>query len=168
MQKIAFLLLVAILALSERQVLAQATDSTRLAVDTTIFRGEDSRLDSLVAKHVRVNMQADGFAGYRIQLFSGSGNSARQEANELRAEFLTLYPDVPAYLIYQSPNFKVRVGDLRSELEAVRLQRELSYQYPGCFVVKDLIKFPALKIDRKIDPVPEENEEPSSETDTDH
>ncbi len=118
-------------------------------VDSSLSIERDVRLDSLVMRHIRVNEAKDGFEGYRLQLFSGSGTAARQQANDLRVEFMFQYPEVPAYLIYQSPNFKVRVGDCRTELEAVKLQRDLEYQYPGGFIVRDDIKFPKLDIERE-------------------
>ncbi len=127
-------------------------------VDATVTIKSDARIDSLVMRHIRVNEVRDGFDGYRVQIYSGSGNEARKMANDLRAEFLTQYPDVPAYLIYKVPNFKVRVGDLRTELEAIRLQRELSYLFPGGFVVRDEVKFPILSIDKEIVEVEEEEE----------
>lgn len=118
-------------------------------VDSTLSIERDTRLDTLVMRHIRVNEVKDGFDGYRLQLFSGSGTSARQEANTLRAEFMARHPETPAYLTYQTPNFKVRVGDFRTELEAIKMQRELEYQWPGAFVVRDRIKFPKLAIERE-------------------
>lgn len=120
-------------------------------VDSTLSIQRDARLDSLVMRHIRVNKQKDGLDGYRVQLFSGSGTTAREEANDLRAEFMGNHPDIPAYLLYQTPNFKVRVGDFRTELEAIHLQRELAYQYPGGFVVRDEIKFPQLAIEIEVE-----------------
>lgn len=120
-------------------------------VDSSLVIERDVRVDSLLMKHSRVNKLKNGLDGYRIQLFSGSGTEARMQANNLRAEFMANHPDIPAYLIYQAPNFKVRLGDFRSELEAVHLQRELAYQYPGGFVVKDEIKFPKLAIEMESD-----------------
>lgn len=118
-------------------------------MDSTLTIERDVRLDSLIMRHRRINKLKDGFDGYRVQLFSGSGTEARLQANDLRAEFLALNPDIPAYLIYQAPNFKVRVGDFRTELEAIRMQRELSYQFPGGFVARDLVKFPKLSIEKE-------------------
>ncbi|MFT6761041.1 MAG: hypothetical protein ACJATS_002234 [Psychroserpens sp.] len=125
-------------------------------VDSALVIERDVRLDSLLMKHTRVNKAKDGLDGYRVQLFSGSGTGARLQANNLRAEFMANHPNTPAYLIYQVPNFKVRLGDFRTELEAVHLQRELAYQYPGGFVVRDKIKFPKLAIEMESD---EENSE---------
>lgn len=120
-------------------------------VDSSLVIERDVRLDSLVMRHTRVNKLKDGFDGFRVQLYSGSGTEARLQANNLRAEFMSIYPDVPAYLVYQAPNFKVRVGDFRTELEATYLQRELAYQYPGGFVSRDLVKFPKLDIEKEKD-----------------
>jgi hypothetical protein len=120
-------------------------------VDSALVIERDERLDSLLMKHTRVNKAKDGLDGYRVQLFSGSGTESRLQANNLRAEFMANHPNTPAYLIYQVPNIKVRLGDFRTELEAVHLQRELAYQYPGGFVVRDKIKFPKLAIEMESD-----------------
>jgi len=120
-------------------------------IDSAVTIQSDIGLDSLVMRHIRANEMRDGFDGHRVQLFSGSGTDARHIANDLRAEFLNHFPQVPAYLIYISPNFKVRVGDARTKLEAIRLQRRLSYRFPGGFVVRDVVKFPVLEIDRDVD-----------------
>lgn len=130
-------------------------------IDSTVVLHRDARLDSLVLRHRRVNARKDGFPGYRLQLFSGTGTTARQEANQLRADFMDKNPDVPAYLTYQAPNFKVRVGDFRTELEAIKLQREMEYQWPGAFVVRDMIKFPKLAIEQEQDLEDALEEDPS-------
>jgi hypothetical protein len=128
-----------------------AQQSYHEVVDSALVIERDIRLDSLLMKHIRVNQVKDGLDGYRVQLYSGSGTEARLSANNLRAEFLANHPNIPAYLIYQAPNFKVRLGNFRTELEAAHLQRELAYQYPGGFVVKDKIKFPKLAIEEEIE-----------------
>lgn len=142
-------LLTAVMMLASATAWAQ--QSYYEVVDSALTIERDVRLDSLLMKHIRVNRANDGFDGYRVQLFSGSGTEARLQANNLRAEFMGNHPNIPAYLIYQAPNFKVRLGDFRTELEAIHLQRELAYQYPGGFVVRDKIKFPKLAIEMEKD-----------------
>jgi hypothetical protein len=105
---------------------------------------EDSRIDSLISKQVRINKARPEMKGFRVQLFSGSGNEARQSANSLRSEFLQLYPDIAAHLVFQQPNFKVRIGDLRTEMEAIRLKKDIEYDFPNGFVVRDIIGLPAI------------------------
>lgn len=125
---------------------------------------EDSRLDSLLAKRTRIDRANPTMKGYRIQLFSGSGNEARQKANQLRSEFLQLYPDIAAHLVFQQPNFKVRIGDLRTELEAIRLKKEIEFDFPNGFVVRDMIALPKLPIEEEEE---EEEENQPREEDED-
>lgn len=99
------------------------------------------KVDTLLAMHQRMNAFVGGMEGYRVQIFSGSGNESRQQANDVRNTFVKEHPDVQAYLVFQSPNYKVRVGDLRTELDAMRLKQQISYRFPGGFVVRDVIKF---------------------------
>lgn len=79
-----------------------------------------------------------------MQLVALSGNNARKDAENVRARFITMYPDIPAYLIPQLPNFKVRVGNFRDRFEAYRFYKEVKPQFPGAYIVSDIIGFPAL------------------------
>ncbi len=105
---------------------------------------ESDRLDSLLSKRTRIDLANPTMKGFRVQIFSGSGNEARQRANQLRSEFLQVYPDISTHLVFQQPNFKVRIGDLRTELEAIRLKKEVGYDFPNGFVVRDMINLPTL------------------------
>ncbi len=102
----------------------------------------DPRLDSLVAAHKVWNAEKQSMPGFRVQLFFGSD---RKKANELRTAFLQKYPDVSAWVIYQQPNYKLRVGDFRTRLEAYKLHQQLVAEYPSAFVVKDEVALPAVK-----------------------
>ncbi len=128
--------------------------------DSLPFILRDTRIDKLVHAHIRQNRASEGIEGYRVQVFSGSGNEARQQANNIRRQLLATNPDIPTHLVYQPPNFKVRVGDCRSEFDAIRIKRELSFHYPQGFVVRDVVKPPRLSIERVEMPV--ESEEPST------
>jgi hypothetical protein len=78
--------------------------------------------------------------GYRVQIHLGS----KTDAVKVRQAFLQRHPEVPAYLSYLAPNFRIRVGDLRDRVEAERLRQELRAEFPGCYVVQDQIEPPAL------------------------
>lgn len=78
--------------------------------------------------------------GYRVQIFLG----AKADAVKTRQTFLLKHPDVPAYLSYLAPNFRIRVGDLRDRISAERLRHDLKEEEPGCYVVQDRIEPPRL------------------------
>ncbi len=80
--------------------------------------------------------------GYRVQIYFDSGNQSKKKANDVKTQFLAKKPDVPCYLVYQAPNFKVRVGDFRSRYEAYKLYREIRNDFPSAYIVKDEISFP--------------------------
>jgi hypothetical protein len=88
--------------------------------------------------------------GYRVQIFFGK----RKEALNQKAKFTESYPELPAYISYLAPNFRLRVGDFRTRTEGEKLKHEIDSDYPGCYLVKDKIELPSLEKD---EPLQEEN-----------
>ncbi|MDR3180609.1 MAG: SPOR domain-containing protein [Prevotellaceae bacterium] len=82
--------------------------------------------------------------GFRVRIFFDNSQSARQRALEAEANFKTQYPDMPTYYTYQNLYFKVAVGDFRTKSDAMRFLRTIAEQYPGAFIIKDFINYPAL------------------------
>ena len=62
----------------------------------------------------------------------------------MKSDFLAIYPEVPSYLLYQQPNFKIRVGNFRSKLEAYKFMRSLPSAFSNSFIVNDEIVIPEL------------------------
>ena len=97
----------------------------------------DSRVDTLVNRYKEVHQKKESIDGFRIQITAGSN---RTSIYQVKSKFYTLFPNVTEYLIYQAPNFKLRVGNYRSRLEAYKdLQRFVS-DFSGAFIIKDEIK----------------------------
>ena len=107
----------------------------------------DKRIKELENRFIEINKENPEIAGYRIQLFSSSGASSWDQANTVQADFLKIYPDIPAYVIHKKPSFKVRIGDYRTRLEAERFFIELKENFPDAFIVNDLIALPKLSIE---------------------
>lgn len=78
--------------------------------------------------------------GYRVQIFLGD----RAAAENIKRAFLQKHAEIPAYLSWLAPNFKLRVGDFRTRLEAEKMLHELRTTYPGCFIVPDEVEMPRL------------------------
>lgn len=101
----------------------------------------DEKLDSLIQKDIELNKESSTMPGYRIQIFFGS---ERKEALDARTKFLQLFPETEAYLVYQAPYFKVRVGDYRNKLEAQAVYRTVLNEFDKIFIVPDKINLPKL------------------------
>ncbi len=108
----------------------------------TITIRQDARISSIIERHIRQNKRKRGIDGYRIQLFFNSGPAAREQAIRLKADFLSSFPDYPVYILYQSPFYKVRIGDFRTKSNALKVFQEIKKKYPTAYIVKDIIKFP--------------------------
>jgi hypothetical protein len=104
----------------------------------------EPRVTQLQNKYIELNKLKQSSAGYRIQIHFGN---EREKAKDIKTKFLQAFPDIPAYDSYQSPNFRVRVGDYRSKLEAAKYLKQISVQFPSSFIVTDNIKYPKLTIE---------------------
>lgn len=99
----------------------------------------DSLVKVLMNRHIAICQAKQSMPGYRVQIFFGP---QRTTANEVRTDFLHLYPNVTAYIIYQQPNFKIRVGDFKTRLEAMKFLKEVQPLYSTAFLVEDEVKLP--------------------------
>ena len=100
-------------------------------------------LDSLILdnynKLIAENMKSSGVPGYRIRIYSGSGVGAKEEQQQVRARFLSLYRGLDAYNRYDEPYFKVYVGDCRTRSEALKLLDRIKRDFPNSIIREDYI-----------------------------
>jgi hypothetical protein len=96
-------------------------------------------VDSLITLHVAHNQNYPYVQGYRIQLFKDSGNDALNAAHKIMDEFNEMFPEINAYLSFQEPYYRVRVGDFRTRLEALGKLEEIKKKYRNVWIIKDKI-----------------------------
>jgi hypothetical protein len=90
--------------------------------------------------------------GYRVKIHFGA---EKAKANEIKARFCQKYPDVPAYMDYDTPNFSITVGNYRTRLESYKIFKEIQADFPNAFIVEMKIEYPDLDV-KKDEPKPEE------------
>ncbi len=106
---------------------------------------QDSRIPALVSKNVQFNSRQKGVMdGYRIQIFFDSGTDSKKRAMDARTDFQAKHPEISAYLSFQEPFYKIRVGDFRFRIEADGCLEKIKSEYPNGFTVKDRINFPRM------------------------
>lgn len=104
---------------------------------------KDDRIGEL-EKFVRSGEESiDGVLidGYRVLIYF---DQDKNKAEQQKAHFLSLYNDVTAYVDYLAPNYRVRVGNYRTKLEAEKLKQEVLGIFPTAIVVEDKIQLPPL------------------------
>ncbi|MBU1009209.1 MAG: SPOR domain-containing protein [Bacteroidetes bacterium] len=105
---------------------------------------QDARIDSLMHAHQQLNKVYTDIEGFRVQIFMDSGNDAVQKAEDIIVKFKEENPDLPVYLSFGQPYYRIRVGDLRNRIEAEGVLRRIIGRYNQAFIVKDKINFPQL------------------------
>jgi hypothetical protein len=116
---------------------ASAQDTSSVVVH------KDPRLDALVKKQGEVNAaikkaNARTAKGYRLLVIN---TNKRDEAIAAKTKVYTNFPELKAYLVYQSPYFRLKVGNFRTREEAQQYQKSLGYYFPkGVFILGDTIE----------------------------
>lgn len=119
-------------------------ENTRPEIFLKLGISQDPQMENLVGMHIRKNEAHRGISGFRVEIFFSSALDARQRALNTKASFMKDYPGIPVYVIYLSPDFKVRVGDFRSKNEALALMKMIQARFPKAFIVPDTIEYPSL------------------------
>lgn len=99
----------------------------------------EQKLDSLIVLHKKLNAINNSISGYRVQIYFESGNYSKSKANEVKNSFEQKYPGLTAYISFNEPYYRVRVGDFRTKIEAIGFLKKILRDYPSAYEVKDMI-----------------------------
>jgi len=128
--------LIILLLLISVQAIAQ-TDSNTVVVT------RDSRIELLIRKQMEINEETTretrrNIPGYRIQLVNSADRNAVYAA---KTKVYQQFPELKLYLMYQSPNYKLKAGNFKTQEEAEEYSRQLSKLFPsGVYVIRDTIE----------------------------
>lgn len=98
----------------------------------------DVKVGELVKKHIEFNERMRTVPGYRIQIAALSGANSRDQAFELKKRFKEEYPEVEVYIVFTEPNFRIKVGDFTSKLDAYVFMQRIKDRYPGTIVKENV------------------------------
>src|ERR1700748_156636 len=120
-----------------------AQRSLAQADTNTVVVTKDPRIDQLVHKQIEINEETTResrriMPGFRIQVINSPDRSKVYAA---KAKVYQEFPDLKQYLLYQAPNYKLRVGNFKTQDEADAYSKQLSALFPGGgYVVRDTIE----------------------------
>ena len=110
---------------------------------------QDSRIATLLQKQKQIHALDSTFSGYRIHIFMEIGNEALAHAEQVKKQFEESYPDIPIYLSYSEPYFRLRAGNFRNRVEAEKCLRRIKPQFREAFVTADMVYEPKIEIGSK-------------------
>ncbi len=92
---------------------------------------ETKDINNVLAKKIAYNKENPTGIGYKIQLYNGDETTAYRIQNNFQLDF-----EMKAELIYESPEWKVRVGNYKTRLEADRALLEINAKFSGAIVLE--------------------------------
>ena len=128
--------LIILLLFLSTQAIAQ-TDSN------TVMVNKDPRIELLVRKQIEINEETTretrrNIPGYRIQVVNSADRNLVYAA---KTKVYQQFPELKLYLMYQSPNYKLKAGNFRTQEEAEEYGKQLSKLFPsGVYVIRDTIE----------------------------
>lgn len=109
---------------------------------TSVIIKKDPRIDLLIRKQAQINEVTTRAArssgpGFRIQV---ANTNDRNKALDAKTKVYKVYPELKAYLLYQAPYFRLRVGNFKTREEAAAYQKKMANQFESLLIVRDVIE----------------------------
>lgn len=119
-----------------------ATDVSAQGTDSVVVN-KDPRVDLLVNKQIEINEvttrhSRSAAPGYRVLVISSND---RKKVLEAKTKMYREFPELKAYMMYQAPFFRLKVGNFRDRVEAEENLANIQRFFPtGAYIVTDTIE----------------------------
>ena len=94
---------------------------------------QSNKLDSIIKLKKELNSKIQNL---RIQIYSGD----RENSESIIKEYIEAFNDTTADIIYETPNYKVWVGNFYTQLEADREIIEIRKKFRSAFIFRPELK----------------------------
>ncbi|MBF4506861.1 SPOR domain-containing protein [Flavobacterium sp. JLP] len=102
------------------------------AQDQNLTLNQDPKFEQLLNDKRKINTSISTNDTYRIQIFSGKS----EEAKKTLADFKREYTNIDGTIIFNTPNYKVMVGNFKTRIEAEKNLAEIKNRYKNVFLIK--------------------------------
>ncbi len=100
---------------------------------------QSENIRDVLLLHLEAQRKTSQKNGYRICIFADSGQEANRKAENVRSVFMSMYRDIQPYKIFNSPFYRVYVGDFKTKSEAMKFLKKLERNFPNAYIVYDVI-----------------------------
>ena len=107
-------------------------NTNRLMAQVNVVK--DNRISEKV-----INKAQKQILGYRLQICFDSDKNL---VDQMRTKFINQYPKIDTYITFDAPNFNLKVGDFRTQIEAEKLKEKIIADYTITIIHKELINSP--------------------------
>ena len=127
-------LLLFILAITPIALISQ--NDTIYEESNKIISINEKGINFLVNKYEKILLNKNGISGWRLQL---KFKTKESDILKLKLSFIKLYPDIPVYIEYKEPYYRIRVGDCRTKLEAIKIKNRIKKHFANTYPVPEII-----------------------------
>ena len=131
-----------ILFLSFLPFFVNAQSDTTFSSNSEVISINEKGLDALIGKYEQILKAKNGVDGWRVQL---KFKAKEVEILQLKLKFIRLYPNIPVLLEYEEPYYRIRVGNCKTKLEAIKIKRQISKNFPNTYPVPEIINLSQLE-----------------------
>jgi vancomycin resistance protein YoaR len=93
---------------------------------------QDPKFENLLNEKRKINASLTVNDCYKIQIYTGSSEIAKKTLAEFRQEFTGM----DATIVFNTPNYKVWVGNFRTRIEAEKTLAEINGRYKNILLIK--------------------------------
>ena len=93
-------------------------------------------IEYLVHKYENILKNTGGINGWRLQL---KFKAKESEIIKIKLKFIKLFPNIPVFLEYQEPYYRIRVGNCRTKLEALKIKYLIKKHFTDTYPVPEII-----------------------------
>jgi hypothetical protein len=105
-----------------------------LGQEIKVSLSQDPRFEQLLNEKRKMNTYLIRNDSYKIQIYSGNADNAKKTLNECRLEFSHL----DATMIFNTPNYKVCIGNFKTRIEAEKNLITIRNTYKNALLIKPL------------------------------
>lgn len=102
------------------------------AQDQNVRINQDSKFEQLLNEKRKINTSLTINDSYKIQIYTGGSENAKRTLNQFKQEFAA----IDASIVFNTPNYKVWVGNFRTRIEAEKTLKEIKDKYKNVFLIK--------------------------------
>ena len=106
-------------------------------LNAQVVKMNTSNFDGLSTKYDQFMKTVEETPGYRFQIMY---SATREETNAAKTKFYQSFPNIRAYIDYEQPYYKLRVGDFKNKLQLTKNFTIITSIYPSAFTVRDDVK----------------------------
>ncbi len=93
---------------------------------------QDPKFEQLLNDKRKINSSLTVNDSYKIQIYTGGSENAKKTLNEFRQQF----SDLDATIVFNTPNYKVWVGNFRTRIEAEKTLADIKDSYKNVLLIK--------------------------------